>query len=139
MRLSVIDIDKCVGCGLCMFACSRRFGEGGLDKSHIWVRSIGGVENGFRVIVCRACSDPPCAKVCPTDALKVREGGGVILIPSKCIGCGNCRDACVLGAVFWDEENNKPMICVHCGVCTEYCPHGVIALEETEAKNEQSK
>ncbi|MEM3561590.1 MAG: 4Fe-4S binding protein, partial [Nitrososphaerota archaeon] len=96
MRLSVIDIDKCVGCGLCMFACSRRFWEGGLDKSHIWVRSIGGVENGFRVIVCRACSDPPCAKVCPTDALKVREDGGVILIPSKCIGCGNCKDACVL-------------------------------------------
>jgi len=27
MRLSVIDIDKCVGYGLCMFACSRRFGE----------------------------------------------------------------------------------------------------------------
>ena len=82
------------------------------------------------VVVCRACADPPCARVCPTDALVRREGGGVKLLEDKCIGCGNCREACIIGAVFWDDEINKPMICVHCGICAKYCPHGVLALEE---------
>jgi ferredoxin len=32
----------------------------------------------------------------------------------------------LIGAVFWDEEINKPMICIHCGYCTKFCPHGVL-------------
>jgi len=128
-RLAILDSERCVGCQLCMYACERRFGDGGLAKSAILVRSVGGIERGFTVIVCRACEDPPCARVCPTQALIPREGGGVILNPSKCIGCGMCKEACVIGAVFWDEENNKPIICLHCGYCADFCPHGVIGLE----------
>ena len=74
-RLAVVDAERCVGCQACMFACARRFGEGGLANSCIGVRSAGGVRKGFVVVVCRACQDPPCARVCPTDALKVRENG----------------------------------------------------------------
>jgi len=33
-------------------------------------RCVGGMERGFTVVVCRACNDPPCAKVCPTGALE---------------------------------------------------------------------
>jgi len=113
-----------------MYACSRRFGDGGLSKAAIHVRSVGGFERGFTVIVCRACLDPPCAKVCPVGALIPRDGGGVLLDSSKCIGCRNCVDACPIGAVFWDDELDKPLICVHCGYCVNYCPYGVIALEE---------
>jgi len=90
------------------------------------------MERGFIVVVCRACKDPPCAKVCPTEALRPRRGGGVILSPEKCIGCGMCREACPLGAVFWDEERNKPVVCSHCGYCVNYCPHEVLGLEEVE-------
>lgn len=129
-RLAVIDNERCVGCQLCMFACTRRFGVGGLGKSTIHVRSVGGVERGFVVIVCRACVNPPCANVCPTDALIPREGGGVLLRKKKCIGCQNCIDACPIGAVFWEEEVNKPAICVYCGYCEKYCPYSVIRLEE---------
>ncbi|MDW8044332.1 MAG: 4Fe-4S binding protein [Nitrososphaerota archaeon] len=131
-RLSVVDVDLCVGCQSCMFACTRRFGEGGLSKSSIHVRSAGGFERGFVVIVCKACEDPPCARVCPTDALRLRIGGGVILRKEKCIGCGNCVKACVIGAVFWDDESNKPVICIHCGYCAKFCPYGVIKLETQE-------
>jgi carbon-monoxide dehydrogenase iron sulfur subunit len=136
MRLSIIDAERCVGCQSCMFACARRQGEAGLAETCIEVRSIGGMEHGFSVIVCRACADPPCAKVCPTEALVPRKGGGVRLDAAKCIGCGNCRDACIIGAVFWDEETNKPTICVHCGYCTGYCPHGVLELKQGGREND---
>ncbi len=46
-RLAVIDAEQCVGCQLCMFACSRRANEPGLSASCIGVRSDGGMERGL--------------------------------------------------------------------------------------------
>ena len=128
--MDIRDVDRCVGCQLCSFACSRRFGEGGFARSAISVRSAAGVERGFVVIVCRACRDPPCARVCRAGALRPKKGGGVVTLYDKCIGCGMCREACPIGAVMWNEERNKPIICTHCGYCVEYCPHGVLGLRE---------
>ncbi|MEM0018132.1 MAG: 4Fe-4S binding protein [Candidatus Korarchaeum sp.] len=127
-RLEVIDPDLCVGCMSCMFACSRRFGDSGLNYSAIRIRSVGGVERGFTVVVCRACDAPSCVKVCPTSALKLRGGGGVTLDSRLCIGCGYCVQACPFGAVFWDEVEGKPIICTHCGYCVDFCPYGVIRV-----------
>jgi carbon-monoxide dehydrogenase iron sulfur subunit len=132
-RLSVVDVDSCVGCQCCMFACARRLGQGGLRDAVIGIRSAGGVRRGFLVVVCRACPDPPCARVCPTDALVARPGGGVHLHPDLCIGCGNCVQACPFRAIFWDAGQNKPQICVYCGYCARYCPYDVLALEEVAA------
>ncbi|MGQ9609286.1 MAG: 4Fe-4S binding protein [bacterium] len=128
-RLAVLDNEKCVGCQCCMFACARRTAQGGLAESRIGIRSKGGIEHGFVVIVCRACAEPQCSKVCPTDALVPKKGGGVTFYPNKCIGCELCVKACPIGAVFWDSEINKPMICIACGYCVDYCPCSVIALE----------
>jgi anaerobic carbon-monoxide dehydrogenase iron sulfur subunit len=138
-RLSVIDIDHCVGCQSCMFACTRRTGQGGLEESRIHVQSAGGFSHGFVVIVCRACFDPPCARVCPTDALVPREGGGVQFHTSKCIGCHNCQTACPFGAALWDDTKGKPRICVYCGYCARYCPYEVIALEEISEDQETAR
>jgi len=129
-RVSVADIERCIGCYSCMFACSRlSFGVVGLTKSAIQVKSAGGIERGFVVVVCRACVDPPCAKSCPTGALTPRPGGGVTFDESKCIGCKSCHEACIVGAVVWDEERNAPIICRYCGFCTKFCPHNVIVFE----------
>jgi Fe-S-cluster-containing dehydrogenase component len=117
-----------------MFACNRRFGDSGLAKSAIRVRSAGGFERGFVVVACRACPDPPCMKVCPRDALSPREGGGVLLDGSKCIGCELCVDACPVRSVFWDTEANKPNICVHCGYCVDYCPYEILEMREVDTK-----
>ncbi|MEN4042734.1 MAG: 4Fe-4S binding protein [Anaerolineaceae bacterium] len=134
-RLSVIDADRCIGCQVCMFACVRRLGSGGLEGTRIHVQSAGGIGKGFVVIVCRACHDAPCARVCPTNALVYREGRGVKLTPDLCIGCENCVKACPFGAVFWDSGAKKPQICVYCGYCVPYCPYDVLAMEEIEVVN----
>ncbi len=136
MKLKVIDSQLCVGCQLCMFACSRRGGEAGLSNSCIGVKSAGGMSKGFQVVVCRSCADPPCVRACPVDALSARPGGGVRLKAERCIGCGACRQACIIGAVFWNAEKQKPLICVQCGTCAKYCPHAVLALEK-EVKREE--
>jgi Fe-S-cluster-containing dehydrogenase component len=62
--------------------------------------------------------------------LIIKEGGGVRLDSSKCIGCGLCKEACVIEAVFWNEEQNKPAICVQCGYCVDYCPYEVLELKK---------
>lgn len=129
-RITAVDTQMCVGCQLCMFACNRRFGTGGLAKSAIKVGSIGEFERGFTVSVCRACPNPPCMKVCPTDALSLRKGGGVIQNISKCIGCKLCVGTCPIKAIFWDNELEKPIICTHCGYCAVYCPHDILKLKE---------
>jgi len=131
-RLAVRDVQLCVGCDLCMFACARRQNDVGNQSSCIGIKSAGGMEYGFTVVVCRACTDPPCMHVCPVGALTLRKGGGVILNKTKCIGCKNCVNGCILGAAFWDSQNNKPLICIHCGICVKYCPHNVLELENRE-------
>ncbi|MBA2849323.1 4Fe-4S dicluster domain-containing protein [Thermosulfuriphilus ammonigenes] len=132
-HLAVVDAERCVGCQLCMFACQRRFSLGGFSRAAILPHSRGGLSRGLTVTVCRACEDPPCAAVCPTEALKPRQGGGVVHVAQRCLGCGHCLRACLPGAIFWDEERNKPVFCVHCGTCARYCPHGVLALVKEES------
>ncbi len=129
-RLEVMDAERCTGCQLCMFACARRQGIVGLDASCIGVRSAGGMSRGFVVVVCRACADPPCSRVCPVEALAVRPEGGVHFFPEKCIGCGNCQQACTIRCVYWDRVRGKPNICIYCGFCAGFCPHGVLRLED---------
>lgn len=131
-RVLIVDSERCVGCQLCMYACARRWGEGGIAKSMIYIRSLGGIERGFAVIICRACEDPPCARVCPVDAISRREGGGVSIDPHKCIGCGLCVETCPFGAIIWDEESNKARVCNYCGYCVRYCPHSVLKFVEAE-------
>ena len=132
MRVRVVRPERCIGCFSCVFACSRElYGTTSASKTAVFVRASS-VGNRFDVVICRACKDPPCARVCPEGALKVRQGGGILLDPSKCIGCGHCVEACDIGAIRLDPETSKAIICVYCGYCADFCPHGVIALEEVK-------
>ncbi|RKX54576.1 MAG: [Fe-S]-binding protein [Thermotoga sp.] len=134
-RLVIKDLEKCVGCGLCMYACSRKFAkkpEIGNSNSAILAISLSGFERGATVIFCHACIDPPCAQVCPTGALKPKKGGGVVYNENLCLGCKYCMNACPINAIF-EREDGKIAVCIHCGYCSNYCPHGVLAYEEVEA------
>jgi len=129
-RLKVAHPERCIGCLSCMFACSRvNTGRASLDRSAIKIKTQGGLEGDFAVVVCRACKDPPCVKACPTGALEQKEDGSVVFHRDLCKGCGNCADACLIRAIHLDEEG-KAVKCRHCGACVAFCPHGVLELEE---------
>ncbi len=125
-RLKVAHPERCIGCLGCMFACSRiRTGTVSLDRSAIKVQTQGGIEGDYRVVVCRACRDPPCARACPTGALEKKADGRVVFHKDLCQGCGKCQEACLVGAITLGKE--KLPIKVHSlrGLCGFLPPWGV--------------
>ena len=123
-----IDNHLCWGCKTCEVACKQenRAADG---VKLIAVRESGpGSRNGqpdfaFRVNVCRHCDDPPCAGVCPVEAIARREDGIVFLDTTLCIGCQACIDACPYEAVAFDE--NKA-VAQKCNLCCHRVENGLI-------------
>ena len=127
------EMNKCLGCFTCMTVCSVMNQKNhSLIKSAIKVRTKGGLGSGFIAIACLGCRDPACMEVCPSHALRKRPGGGVLLEAEKCIGCRACDTACIMRAINFDEETNKPIICRHCGICARFCPHDCLQMIETD-------
>ncbi|UCG04660.1 MAG: hypothetical protein JSW11_11180 [Candidatus Heimdallarchaeota archaeon] len=66
------------------------------DRSSIHVRTVGGYEGSFVVVVCRGCLDPPCVSVCPIEgAIRRREKGGGVLIDRTICNSEDCHHECV--------------------------------------------
>ena len=125
--------ERCIGCNVCALVCSAyQYHSHSFTKSAIRIRTQGGLEGQFIIDACIGCKDPPCAAVCPTGALTKREGGGVTLKEDLCIGCQQCVKACVVNAIWFDKEENLPIVCKQCGICALYCPHDCITFEEVE-------
>jgi Fe-S-cluster-containing dehydrogenase component len=128
--LKAPGMDKCIGCYSCMLACARVIhNDFSPRKSAIQIRSAGGLQSKFIALICRGCGNPPCAEACPAQALEKRDGGGVKYKKECCTGCRKCVEACAVDAIFYDEDEKKPIICIHCGTCTNFCPHQVITME----------
>lgn len=137
-RLRVAFLERCISCYQCVLACARVNEKVlSVDRASIRVKTIGGYgREGFAIIVCRGCLDPPCVPACPLEgAIRPRtEGGGVLINRSICDAtkCNQeCVHACPIpGAIHIDSEIQNAIVCRQCGICTKFCPTGVLIMEE---------
>jgi Fe-S-cluster-containing dehydrogenase component len=120
----VIDLERCVGCHTCTIACMT---ENNLDKgSGIVVQTIGGKDRDtpegrhpdlhmhFLPIMCMHCLDALCMAACPSDAIKRRPDGIILIDEKTCDACFNCVSSCPYGVIVSDDKNESVWKCNMC-------------------------
>lgn len=62
-------------------------------------------------VFCNHCDNPPCTRVCPTQATWKRESDGVVMMDwHRCIGCRYCVAACPYGSRSFNWRDPRPHI-----------------------------
>jgi len=125
--------DYCIGCHLCVLACS--FYHHNVFSEAMARLKVLGDETiwKFEPAVCRQCSDTPCAAACPTGAItQHQEIGSLSLDASSCVGCRACIEACPYQCIVFNPDTNLVQLCDLCNgspQCVADCPHGAIVYE----------
>lgn len=148
----VIDNRKCIGCHACTTACKAE-NEVPLSVNRTWVKYVEtgqypDVTRHFQVTRCNHCANPPCTRICPTEAMYQRDDGIVEFDPSICIGCKACMQACPYDAIYIDPEDGTASKCHYCAhrtdiglepACVVVCPeHAIIAGDMDDPNSEIS-
>jgi Fe-S-cluster-containing dehydrogenase component/formate-dependent nitrite reductase membrane component NrfD len=130
-----IDLRKCIGCHACTIACKAEH-EIPVGVNRCWVKTV---EKGsfpetrrfFFPVLCNQCTDAPCVRICPTNALFKRRDGIVDLNGDSCIGCRACMEACPYDQLFIDPNTRTAEKCNFCAnrvenkllpACVIVCP-----------------
>ncbi|HEY1353583.1 MAG TPA: FAD-dependent oxidoreductase [Ktedonobacteraceae bacterium] len=87
----IIDLDKCIHCNECEYACERRHGHSRMNRKG---QVIGNISI---TTTCRQCQDPVCM-LCSRAGI-ARHPNGEVYITESCIGCGICAERCPYGAI----------------------------------------
>jgi Fe-S-cluster-containing dehydrogenase component/formate-dependent nitrite reductase membrane component NrfD len=130
-----IDQRTCIGCHACTVACKTEH-EVPVDQFRTWVKYVDSgtfpdSTRDFAVMRCNHCTDAPCVKICPTNALFKRDDGIVDFDGESCIGCKSCMQACPYDAIYIDADANTAAKCNFCAhrvdsglepACVTVCP-----------------
>lgn len=123
-----LDISRCIGCRRCVYACVKENNQSRdpqihwisvlrFKKGEKWVSNLEEAEKYYAPelvpedgyfympVQCQQCENPPCVKVCPTQATWKDRDGIVVIDYNWCIGCRYCMAACPYGARHfnWSE------------------------------------
>lgn len=136
-RTLFIDPGRCIGCQACVAGCRECDSHRGKSMIHLdYLEETHTVAS--MPTVCMHCEDPvaPCAQVCPAEAIVVTADGVVQdADKSRCIGCGNCVDACPFGVPKIDLAAKLQYKCNLCydrtseglaPMCATVCPTGAL-------------
>ena len=128
----IVDLRKCrqeEGCTDCIMACHQghnvpHFDDPKDEVKWVWKDEFAGVfpeeeyeyaSEEFRkspvLLLCNHCDEPPCVKVCPTEATWKRESDGIVMMDwHRCIGCRYCVAACPYGSRSFNWRDPRPNI-----------------------------
>ena len=124
-----VDMARCeAGCSDCITACHTKhnvpdFGNPKDEIKWIWKDSYAKVfPTGSQqflaqqladkpvLSLCNHCANPPCVKVCPTQATFKRADGIVEMDFHRCIGCRFCMAACPYGSRSFNWRNPREFL-----------------------------
>jgi Fe-S-cluster-containing dehydrogenase component len=65
------------------------------------------IKDSYVPLLCNHCANPPCVRVCPTQATYKRPDGIVMMDMHRCIGCRFCMAACPFGARSFNYKDPR--------------------------------
>lgn len=109
-----VDPKKCTGCGRCLIACSMKH-HGRIDPRLARIKILRFPSPALNVpIICMACDQAPCIKVCPMNARTREPNGTVVTDTLTCIGCRACVYICPVGSPTVNPFSGQTMTCDMC-------------------------
>lgn len=129
----VVDMKKCwekgrEGCKDCILACHQFHNVPDIKEQKeeikwLWTDTyehvFAGQENDFVpddvkekpfFALCNHCTNPPCVRVCPTQATFKSKDGITMMDFHRCIGCRYCMAGCPYGARSFNFRDPRPYI-----------------------------
>ncbi|MEM2907632.1 MAG: 4Fe-4S dicluster domain-containing protein [Candidatus Hadarchaeales archaeon] len=122
------DPEKCTGCRTCELVCSGVH-EKVFNPKKSRIRVLRREPAIDVALTCRQCADPPCARACPSGAIRRTKTDVVEVDAARCIGCSLCVEACPFGAI--SIIKGKAAKCDLCGgdpACVKQCMPGALKL-----------
>jgi len=129
-----VDPSQCVGCRTCEIICSLTH-DGECNPALSRIKTTYDPFKTLSLIgvmpdVCRQCNMADCYLACEHDALVIDQKTGARKIdPDKCVGCGECMEACPWNMIIYNEISETYTKCDLCDgdpQCVKFCPANAI-------------